>query len=363
MQVTQEIKKFQKNTVEDCLKLQMIELDRYFHDNLEALANRLAQPFQIFIDQLESAQQQDGLKPIGFIMVSWLRSPFLANQELSYEWHSYGENWYYDTIQESIIQRFDGFERFIQAFQTMIQAELLERESQELFKQERYYVSVYFEVFQRYFVELMRFLLKKKGATLFEKLRLADEFHVYVGEFKDKSQVVYEKVTTLITQSDLDDYLSSGKMEAEGIKNFVEKSFKHANLSNQTFVFANFWKSDLTGAELKESILVGSQFVACQLEQANFQSSFIQDADFSHAKCRHANFQSVKGNLALAIEAVPSYFGVNFSYADLRETDFRGAQLRGANFEHAQLENALFLTSQKDKFNLSPEQIKEIKWV
>ncbi|MNJ65337.1 Serine/threonine-protein kinase B [compost metagenome] len=132
---------------------------------------------------------------------------------------------------------------------------------------------------------------------------------------------------------------------------------------------------NLSHSVLRECLLLDTQFEECQLIGADLEESKIIDANFSHCKLQGASFNYCEGGSHIESKKYGIFLGihgVNFRYADLRDTtfryariagDFRHAQLDGVNFTGADLRGSKMLISDREHVKLTEQQRESIEWV
>ncbi|MBL1229845.1 pentapeptide repeat-containing protein [Enterococcus sp. BWB1-3] len=363
MIVTETIKQFQREYVEPLVIRLIHQLDQEFRSEKDQLIKEFEKDLIPIFMELHEKQRNQEVSATSFLVFSWLRGEYLFEEALNYEVHSYGENWYFSTKQFSQIIKFDWLSPYLYQFKEQLRIGLEEQKNPGLLGQEDYYLNSYYEVFQQYFIALLRWLFRKNGEKLLSLMSINKRLLIYAGEYKDACERIYEKNEDVIAQEELDYLLDVSQMDFEVNKVLKNSSFKNQDFSNLNLTWGDYHSCDFRETKLTEALLVGSQFNYSTLNGADFRHSRIQDTSFRYAECQNADFQFARGSVASTIEAIPCYFGVDFSHANLTNADFRGAKMNGAVFEGAKMTGARFFEYERTNLVLTDQQQEEIRWV
>nr|WP_275695511.1 pentapeptide repeat-containing protein [Fredinandcohnia sp. SECRCQ15] len=186
-----------------------------------------------------------------------------------------------------------------------------------------------------------------------------------VGEYKGFS----EDVAIFDERERVEKSLISWLEEREADKAYTFENFSNLQLQQKQFnqmdfSYADFNGSNLEGALLKQSVCIGTSFVDCQLSNVDFSYAAIQDADFRNANLVGANFTHAQGKtMRLSDGEVACYLGTDFRNANLENARFEFAQITGAHFTGANLKGATFFKRDQEKYQFSPDQMKDIHWI
>nr|WP_086347939.1 hypothetical protein [Enterococcus sp. 9E7_DIV0242]OTP19028.1 hypothetical protein A5888_000842 [Enterococcus sp. 9E7_DIV0242] len=192
MIVTEPIKVFQLEFVEPLVKSLIQELDEAFRQEKNELIVYLEKKLQPFFTDLQEQQRVGQASPTSFFVFSWLRAPYLFDERLCYEIHSYGKQWYYSPKQAESVIQFDWLSPYLKAFKSRLEEEINACQNPHLQKQTNYFLSSYYDVFHQYFIALLRYLFRERGKQLFEGIVTGKSLYVYAGEYKDASERIME---------------------------------------------------------------------------------------------------------------------------------------------------------------------------
>lgn len=118
---------------------------------------------------------------------------------------------------------------------------------------------------------------------------------------------------------------------------FEGNDFAGIDLSNFRLAGGDFNRANLTGANFSGADATGVSFQYADLAGLNLANAVVKRANFSNADS--------EGFTRAMLESTASYknrvlTGINLSYQDLRNWDFRGQDLREASFENSDLRGA-----------------------
>ena len=101
---------------------------------------------------------------------------------------------------------------------------------------------------------------------------------------------------------------------------------KNANLSKARFEGANFSNADLTGVNISGAVFDRASFAGASIRGSDLSKSFFQHAVFN--RCQLSRCTLVSACLNSAVMAEATFDALDFSHAQLRDTDFSGCQFR-----------------------------------
>lgn len=215
---------------------------------------------------------------------------------------------------------------------------------------------------------LFFFLVNVSFCIFSAKTDYSKGYHGYTKKFKNQN----------LSQANLSAASFQGSdFSSEPEKTTASKSIvtfnNQTNLSKVNATYSNFKEVDFLGSNLSAGNFSGSSFV-----QADFSGANLKNANMSYSDCSSANFS------ALLEKASQQYFSqenglsipetgyflqktegadctnVDFSYANLKNTNFNGAILVDAKCIGVDAHNATFIsqTSSEKYPNVAPETAK-----
>jgi len=325
------------------LNKQIELLDGDFHANrdksCEPVIKRLKEYFESIVK-----------KDTAYIHLSWLRTPYLFENDMRYCLEAFSDEWYHDKQKESYLFSYDYLLPYMNKFREEISQKIQGSYPFIGKKITRQQVVDHYAVFQQYLVELVRKALPR--------LEIEQNLSFYMGEYHGKSELIF---TNLTADKVLLSRIIKNPERYMG-KKLTQIKEKEKDLTGLSLPGMRFYKCEFTTCDFSSSILIGSTFEHCCLAGSHFELSYLQDASFKDSDCKGCVFRLAEGNIAAITEGIPSYHGISFAHADLRACDFRCAHVKGADFTGADLTGARFLLSQKESLDISNKQAESINW-
>ena len=350
----------------EMLNAELFKLDEFFFENFPGFSAKFKENFQQVCESITKLQNDNKLDEIAYLDYTMLRANII-NKDYVAEVFVYGENWFLCENQ-CAVGRFDIsfiFKYFDELWKKL------------LFKGSRYIGTVkanevnefMMDVapkFYSYLASLYRFsILDCIDKDYFIKIKKYPQFEINAGEYMAFTEAVYKE--------------NSEKNREKCIEWFAKRldpdycfeDFSGLDFSGLDFCNTNFNRSDFRNALLKntnftEADLVGARFCGADLENACFASACLHESDFSGANLRNCEFSNSFASLGRLYDVdwiLPSYFGINFRKADLRNADFRGAELEDADFTGAIMDSAKFDVNAKESLKLTSEQLKTVLFI
>jgi uncharacterized protein YjbI with pentapeptide repeats len=209
----------------------------------------------------------------------------------------------------------------------------------------------------------------------FQAIEKEAKFAVRVGEYLDKSEIVYHEDHRSRESAATKTWMQS----CDGLA-YTYEVFTNLDLSEGDYWGINLKYADLSGSNLSRSrmqfcTLTGAKLNQGSLAGSDLSESLIFEADFSECDMRGADFTKANGAAGIDDRAnwvKPGFGAVNFRGANLEGANFQNANLYGAifsgahlfnvNFEGTILTNAVFSTEFGESINLTEEQRQQIVW-
>lgn len=355
---------------------QLHALHEYFVQYKDELALELTAWCEPILESISRLQQNEQLKRLDNIGISLMRTSLLSGS-----WSYIVElNVTPDSAEQSTTFRYEAI--WIRRYwnEWIVKCEQARRaymgKMPELLLEQLIAAQVY--PFHVYMVHAMRYAMETiRKQPSFQALDQGREFEIRVGEYRNKeiSESVYRYKQQLRSSDSCKGWLES-RIPNEYIYEHIASvdlvggQFSELSLNNTRFERVNLSHSALRGC-----LLLDTQFEECQLVGADLEESKIIDASFSHCKLQGASFNYCEGGSHIESEKYGIFLGihgVNFRYADLRDTtfryariagDFRHAQLDGVNFTGADLRGSKMLSSDREHVKLTETQRESIEWI
>ena len=358
------LRRFNQEVVEPETVSIIEKIDVAFSKEHQKIFADFSPVFQGYLHWLKEKQENEEMPAIGYLQISWLRTsiPFdlkiEAGTKFEYLLEAYSGGWYADLEEHTKEWHCDWLVKYLAEYAQ----KLMEKSKKYQWVQKtdvRKCVYELYPIMNRYLLEaLHKGFRESNSQEWLQNLKTEKEYFLRMGEYFDQSEVLmgYGKKKTPQKQKKL---LQQKVVESSDFKGL---QYPKQELSGSHFYYCDFTEGNLTGCNLQESVLLGANFKGALLEQVNFKESILGDCSFEEASLKGANFRLCKGSRANVLSDIPCYFGVNFREADLREADFRTGNFQGADFTGAKMAGAKMMKRDKEKLNLSAEQIQQIFW-
>lgn len=350
---------FEKEVLWPLICEQVDHLDQVFHAQKEVLLAENLVFLKEKMKELSEFQKTHQKDPLMYLHLSWLIAPYIQEKKSIYDFQVYGENWYEDLHHFNARIEYPFLDKYLIQAEQAIEQLFIDTRHYELINQIDSLMSRYFEYFHAYLLALFKKNFLLHAQELFEHVETGEKFYLYGGEFRGEQECLYfyekpvpldqlflEDLSTIfMSQSVVDDYDLSGL-------NFKGQTIQKISAKGTDFQQSSFYKSLIIDVDFREANLIG----------ADFSSAVLQDCHFSYANCSGSNFSMVQGKTVPSHERLPSYLGLDFSYANLDQANFISAQLKGATFRGASMKGTKILKEQRSELILSEKQVQEIDW-
>jgi hypothetical protein len=378
MNRTEALAHFEQNYVQTKADEKILQAEAYLLQHRDQLAGEFRESLQAIGLKIKTMQAVGSLAKVRFVNYAMLRSALLVS-EPPYRIDVYNKEWYFDPLQPECSVRYDGsgIIRFLDKLAVELeeprklyfnQVTVLDLEQIKLREAAKY---------NQLIVSLAEYALHQ-GTTIQELLEIdkEDEFEIRVGEYYDRTEVVYKEDRRKKDPADIKEWL-----EDKHENQYVAAVLKGLDLSGGDYTGLDLRRVDfsggnLSGSNLENCILIKTRFNDCSLNNTIFSGSAIYDADFRGADLQQAAFYTAQGTKGMAqtmADRIYSVWGVNFRSANLQGSDFcnanlqgadfRGAVLSGTDFYGAKLDKAIFNRTALAELKLSEAQIAVIHWV
>ncbi|BFH11625.1 pentapeptide repeat-containing protein [Paenibacillus melissococcoides] len=215
-----------------------------------------------------------------------------------------------------------------------------------------------------YLVKLARDALREAvRSDEFAAIDKEDELYIMVGEYKDRSELVYRHDARAKDGRELRAMLSAGERTE-----YVYEVFGGADLSGMYFSLLNFSYANLSHCTLAGNAIWGCAFIGADFRGANLEGvdmnrSIVHGASFKEANLRNASLEHIQGGLSFPVPEelhIPPFMETSFQDANLEQASFRGADLRGADFRGAALREACFTDAELEGAIFDDEDVKHL---
>jgi len=358
------LKRFYREVVEPETVRIIEKIDVAFSEEYQKIFDDFFPVFQTYLHWLKDRQEKENTPAIEYLHISWLKTsiPFDLKMEtdtkFAYLLEAYSGGWYADLEEHTKEWHSNWLVKYVAEY-----SEKLLKKSRKYFGVQmadvRNHVYKLYPVMNRYLLESLRRGLRENNLKEWLKeLETEKECFIRMGEYFDYSEVLVEINENKSTRKQRK--LLQQKLVECG--EFQELKYINQDISKSQFCYGDFTRANLTGCNLEESILLGANFKNATLNQVNFKECILGDCCFEHASLKGANFRLCRGGRGNALSEIPCFFGVNFREADLSEADFRTSNFNGADFTGAKMTNTKMMRRDKERLNLSNEQINQISW-
>lgn len=133
---------------------------------------------------------------------------------------------------------------------------------------------------------------------------------------------------------------------------FSNSKFDRCNLSDSTLIVTDFSDTAIINSDLSHVTAGAANFSESELSGTDFSNAILEDVDFSNA-----SFGRLVPSKFDRSRDLKSRLNVDFSNADLRNSDLSGSNLRVANFLNADIQGANFSESVLREVNLKNVQV------
>lgn len=215
----------------------------------------------------------------------------------------------------------------------------------------------------------------------FQQIRRHKVFRIAVSGYMDQEQVVF-----LHTEEDFEKTKQQLYRKGDAVQ-WKEPQFLYRNYSGivlkkkesrvdcKNLMFTCFEKSRIRYHQFMFCNMIGINFRNSRIDDSGFIGNPMQQADFTDAVLCNCDMHTSMfyGGEYVDGQITPGIFSasfqnatldrVDFSYCDLRNSDFSGANMGEVRFEHAKLKGTRIDEKNRENLILTQQQIEEIIWV
>jgi hypothetical protein len=326
----------------------LFALEVYFQNHKHALAKAFRNSLEQIFEKVKLMQREGNKQALGYISYSMLRTE-LANGRATYLVEAMDKRWFMNRHNCRDTYNADWAFRYLDEWETKLSKHAKKyggRIGLDDIQRMKLHVAVHVH---QYIIALARFSITEEwfdDIQFAHEIELEDVFELRVGEYLDRSEVVYKRDVRVKDSIVIKDWLEEKKpydyihevfRKIDGSQgNYEGIRLQYADLSESSFI-----NSDFTGGNL-----IGSCWYKAYLQEADFNDCLIQEARFEKANLREASFRD-----AVAVPGIyqserwerPGFQPVSFAGADLTGAKFQGAYLQNADFTGAILQGADFI--------------------
>ncbi|MDY8047941.1 pentapeptide repeat-containing protein [Paenibacillus polymyxa] len=338
-----------KNEIYEPLKHRMLfALEVYFQNHKHALAKAFRNSLEQIFEKVKLMQQEGNKQALGYISYSMLRTE-LANGRATYLVEAMDKRWFMDLHTCQVTYNAEWAFRYLDEWEMELSKQAKKyggRIGLDDIQRMKLHAAVYVH---QYIIALARFSITEEwfdDIQFAHEIQLEDVFELRVGEYLDRSEVIYKRDVRVKDSIVIKDWLEEKKpydyihevfRKIDGSQgNYEGIRLQYTDLSESSFI-----NSDFTGGNL-----IGSCWYKAYLQEADFSDCLIQEARFEKANLREASFRD-----AVAVPGIyqserwerPGFQPVSFAGADLTGATFQGAYLQDADFTGAILQGADFI--------------------
>ncbi|MCM3342404.1 pentapeptide repeat-containing protein [Paenibacillus sp. MER TA 81-3] len=367
------LRHWQQTAVTEKRMEQMLALHQLVMAQRDRLADEFTESFKRMCVEIRRMQDQKRKGKIKFIQYAVLRNRLLSGDH-SCRICAYDGQWYGDAAECAaeydagwVLAYLDEFERYISAKRKMYVGKILPADVASIIRKETVW-------YMAYMIKLARYAVKQAVRTdEFAAIDKEDELYVHVGEYKDRSELVYRHDSRVKDSRELREMFSAGKRTEYVYEVFSGLDFSGMYFKLLNFSFADFSESMLAGNLLWGCAFIGADFSGANLEGADLNNSIVHGASFRSANLRNCKLEQIQAGLTFPTQEqlhIPPFMETSFAGANLEEASFKGADVRGADFRGAMLKNtgfadahlegATFLAGDVKHLDLSEAQLQRI---
>ena len=318
--------KFQSFDIEKKSAECISKLDEYVKHHFDALIDNFLDQFKQYCNKIVKMQETGKKDAIGFIHFSVLRTHIIAGNH-NIRLDAYDGNWYMDRTECS--GEYDASEYYIYLDEFAEALEESRKTSKGMIKPHDLQRAV-FDESEKYLVliaELIRAGLKKASVEeWFKSIKRHELFVICIGEYQDKSDILYKEDTTIKDAKEVKRFLESKHQPAYSHEICNDLDLTCGRFQESCFQFSSFDRSDLSGSSFENSKIICSTFKQAVLKQTDFDKAQIVNADFGGAVLEDVKFCGAQLNY------------VSFAGASLTRVGFDGALMaKGLDFSNAVL--------------------------
>ncbi|BAU27213.1 pentapeptide repeat protein [Aneurinibacillus soli] len=375
MKKEEALQHFRENHVHPTFHATIVALEQYAQTHRDELVQDFLPSFQQLCRTIKQKQAAGEKGEIGYITYSMLRTEILEGRH-RYLVEATDNRWFLDDhvckaeYDASWAFRFlDEFERSLEQARKVYMDVITPADLETIKLQEALN-------YHQYVIRFIRYAMLQ-AITLPEYIEIekAEEIEIRVGEYFDRSEIVYKEDTREKEASEIAEWLEEKEPHVYSYEVFTQLDLSHGKYDGIDLRYANLMQSKLSHSALRTCILVGTNFESCQLEGVDMSYSVLYEASFRQSNLTGAilwDVQGAAGWLDDSIWTMPGFAGVTFAGANLTGTDFRGANLAGAIFtgailsgtifEGANLDQAVFSMKDREMIDLTNAQRELIIW-
>ncbi|TDL50260.1 pentapeptide repeat-containing protein [Paenibacillus dendritiformis] len=342
---------------------QMHALHQIVMRDRERLAAEFTASFKQLCLHIRCMQDEKRKGKIKYIHYSALRSRLLSGDHRC-RIDAYDRQWYADAADCSAeydagwaFGRLDEFTRAIAEQGKRYVGKVLPADVEAVMRSEAVWYTAYL-------VKLARHAVREAvRSDEFAAIDKEDELYIMVGEYKDRSELVYRYEVREKDGRELREMLSAGQRSEYVYEVFSGTDLSGMYFSLLNFSYANLSASTLAGNAIWGCAFIGADFRGANLEGVDMNRSIVHGASFKEANLRNASLEHIQGGLSFPVPEelhIPPFMETSFQDANLEHTSLRGADLRGADFRGAALREACFTDAELEGAIFAAEDVRQL---
>lgn len=366
---------FIKNYADKFSREKLLQLEDEYWLRRDDFIMDFLESFRQICLKIRNMQLKNEKAKISCITYSILRTG-IADRQPAYLIEAFDRDWFLDFVE--CHGKYDPKWAFCNLYQ--LETELLAKAKLYLGQISRSQIERYLlreaGKYHQYVIGFIRYAMPQAvRLPEFQAIETEARFTVRVGEYLDKSEIVY-----LEDRRVKDPIATKAWLQSCAGLAYTYEVFADLDLSQGDYWGINLKYTDLRGSNLSQSrmqfcTLTGAKLKRASLAESDLREALIFEADFEECDLRGANFSKTEGAAGIGDRSNwvrPGFGAVNFRGANLEGTNFQGANLGGAvfteanlvnvNFEGASLERAVFSKTSSELLNLTPQQRQQIVW-
>lgn len=322
------LEKLKKNYADPQSILIILKMHQFINENLEEITREFIKSLDAYCQKIKEQQTTNEKNKISYIHFSILRTA-LREKDHRLRIDAYDQTYYADKhactgyyhagwALKYYEEYLDYIELNRRPFVWIKKHQLLDMAEEELQK------------YTLYISHIIRKMLNNPAAeALLDTIDKEEIFIIRVGEYLDKSDIVYKQDKTIKDPIEIKTKLENYRQDQFIYEIVPGLDLSKGNYQNKNISFSDLSHCNLSHSNLENTIMENTKLTAANLTEANLSQTTSLNTDYSNA-----NLTGSKFNNALLINASfknAKIHQANFDQATLINPDFAGAEITETN--------------------------------